>query len=91
MEASNAEKELVENLSSQFVNCKLIINKKNHTGFDSFCLAMELQNEFRTDVDDKSQTKNQNDVQKEILNEHGSSLILENILLPIKYQHTKFK
>ena len=82
---------MVENLSSQFVNCKLIINKKNHTGFDSFCLAMELQNVFRTDVDDKSQTKNQNDVQKEILNEHDSSLILENILLPIKYQHTKFK
>ena len=52
---------------------------------------MELQNVFRTDVDDKSQTKNQNDVQKEILNEHDSSLILENILLPIKYQHTKFK
>lgn len=42
-EASNADKELLENLLSQFANCKLIINKKTHTGLDSFCLKTELQ------------------------------------------------
>ena len=83
MEAYNADKELVENLSSQLRNCKLIINKKTHTGLDSFCLTSELQKEFRTDIDEESQTENQNDVHEENLNEHGSSLILENSILPI--------
>ena len=56
MEASNADKELVENLSLQLVNCKLVINKKTRTGLDSFHLTTELQREFRRDVDEKSQT-----------------------------------
>ena len=71
MEAYNADKELVENLSSQLRNCKLIINKKTHTGLDSFCLTSELQKEFRIDIDEESQTENQNDVHEENLNEHG--------------------
>ena len=83
MEAYNADKELVENLSSQLVNCKLIISKKTHTGLDSFCLTSELQKEFRIDIDEESQTENQNDVHEENLNEHGRSLILENSILPI--------
>ena len=45
-EASNADKELVENLLSQLVNYKVIINKKIHTGLYSFCLRTELQSEF---------------------------------------------
>ena len=60
-EASNAEKELVENLLSQPVNCRLIINKKTHPRLDSFRLTMELQSEFQTTVDEESQTENQND------------------------------
>ena len=83
MEASNADKELVEYLLLQLANCKLVINKKTHTGLDSFCLKTGLQNEFRTDVDEESQTENQNAVHKENLNEHSSSLILENSILPI--------
>ena len=74
MEASNADKELVENLLSQLVNCKLIINKKTHTGLDLFRLTTELQSEFRTAVDEESQTKNQNDVYEENLNEHGKKV-----------------
>ena len=77
-EASNADKKLVENLLSQLVNCKLIRNKKTDSGLDSFCLKAELQSEFRTTVDEESQIENQNDVQEENLNEHGSSAILEN-------------
>ena len=45
-EASNADKKLVENILSQLVNCKLIINKKTHTGLDSFRFTTELQSEF---------------------------------------------
>ena len=44
---------------------------------------MELQIKFRTAVDEESQTENQNDVHEENLNELGSSLILENSILPI--------
>ena len=43
MKVSNADKKLVENLLSEHVNCKLIINKKSHTGLDSFRLTKELQ------------------------------------------------
>ena len=75
-EASDTDKELVESLLSQVVNCKLIISKKAHTGLDSFRLTTELQSEFQTADNEESQTENQNDVQEEILNEHGSSLIL---------------
>ena len=82
-EASNADKELVENLLSQLVNYKVIINKKIHTGLYSFCLRTELQSEFWRADDEESQTENQNDVQEENRNEHGSSLILENSILPI--------
>ena len=57
-QSSNAHKELVENLLLQLVNCKLVINKKTHTGLDSFGLTTELQSEFRTAVDEESQTKN---------------------------------
>ena len=35
-EAANADKELVENLLSELVNCKVIINKKTHIGLDIF-------------------------------------------------------
>ena len=52
-EASNADKELAENLLSQLVNCKLIINKKTHTDLDSF---VSFHSEFRTTVDEESQT-----------------------------------
>ena len=45
-EASNVDKELLEKLLSQLVNCKLIINKKTHTGLDSFYLTTILQSEF---------------------------------------------
>ena len=38
-EAYNADKELPENLLWQLANCKLILNKKTHTGLDSFCLT----------------------------------------------------
>ena len=79
----NVDKELIENFLSQLVNCKLIINKKTHTGLDSFRLTAELQSEFSTTVDEESQTENQNDVHEENLDEHGSSLILENSILPI--------
>ena len=82
-EASNADKELVEKFLPQLVNCKLIINKKSHTGLDSFRLTTELQNEFCADADEESQTENQNDVHEENLNEHGSCLILQNSTLPI--------
>ena len=44
---------------------------------------MELKIKFRTAVDEESQTENQNDVHEENLNELGSSLILENSILPI--------
>ena len=44
---------------------------------------MELQGEFRTAFDEESQTENQNDVNEVNLNEHGSSLILENSILSI--------
>ena len=44
---------------------------------------MGLQIKFRTAVDEESQTENQNDVHEENLNELGSSLILENSILPI--------
>ena len=81
--ASNADKELAGNLLSQLVNCKLTINKKTHTVLDSFRLTAELQSEFRTAVDEEIQTENQNDVHEENLNERGSSLILENSILPI--------
>ena len=75
---------MVENLLLQLANCKLIINKKTHTGLDSFRLTTELQSEFRTAVvvDEENQTENQNDVHEENLNDHGSSLILENSTLP---------
>ena len=66
---------MVENLLSQLVNCKLIISKKTQT--------TELQRELRTAVDEESQTENQNDDHEKNLNEHGSSLILENSILPI--------
>ena len=42
-DTSNIDKELVENLLSQVVNFKLIINKKTHTRLDSFCFITELQ------------------------------------------------
>ena len=83
MEASNADKALVENLLSKLINCKLIMSKKTRTSLDSFRLITEVQSEFRTAVDKESQTENQYDVHKEILNENNSSLILENSILPI--------
>ena len=43
LKVSKADKKLVENLLSEHVNCKLIINKKSHTGLDSFRLTKELQ------------------------------------------------
>ena len=67
-EASNADQKLVENLLSQFVNCKQIINKKAHNVLDSFCLITELQSEFWTAIDERSQTKNKKDIHKENLN-----------------------
>ena len=82
-EASNAVRELVENLLSQLVNCKQIISKKTYNGLDSFRLTTELQGKFQTAVDEESQTENQSDVHEENLNEYGSSLILENSILPI--------
>ena len=81
IQAYSADKELVENLLTQLINCKLIINKKTQTGLDSCRLTIELLNEFRRDADEESQNKHQNDVHEENLNEHGRSLI----------QHTKFK
>ena len=59
---------MVENLLSQFVNCKQIINKKAHTVLDSFCLITELQSEFWTAIDERSQTENQKDIHEENLN-----------------------
>ena len=56
-EASNANKKLVENLLSQLVNCKLITNKKTHTGLDSFRLTTELQSEFRTAADERKSNR----------------------------------
>ena len=82
-QASNVGKILAENLLSQLVNCKLIVNKKTHTGLGSYHLTTDLQSEFPTAVDEESQTENQNDVHEENLNEHGCSLILENNILPI--------
>ena len=83
MEAFNVNEELVVNLWLQLVNCKIIINKKTHTGLDVFRWTIELQSEFGTDVDEESQTKNHYDVYEENLNEHGSSLILEISIVPI--------
>ena len=83
MEAFNVNEELVVNLWSQLVNCKIIINKKTHTGLDVFRWTIELQSEFGTDVDEESQTKNHYDVYEENLNEHGSSLILEISIVSI--------
>ena len=88
-EASNADKKLAEDLLSQLVNCKVITNKKTHPGL-SFRLTAELQSEFRTAVDEESQTENQNDVQEKNLNQHGSPVILENSSRD-QYQHNKFK
>ena len=82
-EATNDHKELLENLLQQLINCTLVINKKTYTGLDSFRSTTELQSEFRTAVEKESQTENQNDVHEQNLNEHGSSLILKNSILPI--------
>ena len=76
-------KKLIENLLLQLVSYKLVINKKTHTGLNSFLLIAEFLSKFQTDVNEESQTKNQIDVHEENVNEHGSSLILENSILPI--------
>ena len=67
----------------QLPNCKLIINKKTNTALDLFRLITKLQSEFQTAVNEESQTENQTDVHEKSLHEHGSSLILENSILPI--------
>ena len=48
-----------------------------------FRLITKLQSESQTAVNEESQTENQTDVHEKSLHEHGSSLILENIILPI--------
>ena len=53
-DTSNVNKELVENLLSQVVNFKLIINKKTHTSLDSFCFITEIQKMFLSKVKPKT-------------------------------------
>ena len=83
-----AIKKLIENLLLQLVNYKLVINKKTNTGLNSFLLITELLSKFQTDVNE-GQTKNQNDVHEENVNEHSSSLILEYSILPININTPK--
>ena len=84
-----AIKKLIENLLLQLVNYKLVINKKTNIGLNSFLLITELLSKFQTDVNEESQTKNQNDVHEENVNEHSSSLILEYSILPININTPK--